>query len=199
MNRFSYIIALLLTISFLGCVERKIVVEDRAIVSIAPLKPIIEGIVGDDYTVKVLVPQGASPETFEPTPKQFIALNESALIFSVGLLDFEKALLERVYEQSKIVNLSTGIVTIAGSCSHTHHGKHCHHGVDPHIWCSPKSLNIMAANAYSAINAKMPKKSYAENYSALTEKITALDQQVKELCEAARLPYLLSTTQPLHT
>ena len=185
---FIYIAA---TAMLFGCKSNKAAEPNVIYVSIAPLKPIIEGIVGDDYTVKVLVPQGASPETFEPTPKQFIALNESALIFSVGLLDFEKALLERVYEQSKIVNLSTGIVTIAGICSHTHHGKHCHHGVDPHIWCSPKSLNIMAANAYSAINAKMPKKSYAENYSALTEKITVLDQQVKELCEAARLPYFI--------
>ena len=108
-------------------------------VSIAPLKPIVEGIVGDDYAIEVLVPAGASPETFEPTAKQFIALNEAKIIFGTGLLDFEKSLLARIHDQSKVVNLSNGIETIAGSCSHTHHGRHCHHGVDPHIWCSPKS------------------------------------------------------------
>ena len=44
-------------------------------VSIAPIKPLITEIVGDDFEVEVLVPAGVSPETFEPTPKQFIALN----------------------------------------------------------------------------------------------------------------------------
>lgn len=185
---FIYIAA---TVMLFGCKSNKSSEQNVIYVSIAPLKPIIEGIVGDDYTVKVLVPQGASPETFEPTPKQFIALNESAMIFSIGLLDFEKALLERVHDQSKIVNLSTGVITIAGSCSHTHHGKHCHHGIDPHIWCSPKSLTIMASNAYSAISSKISKYKYTENYSALTERLTALDQQVTELCNNALLPYFI--------
>ena len=185
---FIYIAA---TVMLFGCKSNKSSEQNVIYVSIAPLKPIIEGIVGDDYTVRVLVPQGASPETFEPTPKQFIALNESAMIFSIGLLDFEKALLERVHDQSKIVNLSTGVVTIAGSCSHTHHGKHCHHGIDPHIWCSPKSLTIMASNAYSVISSKISKYKYTKNYSALTERLTALDQQVTELCNNSLLPYFI--------
>ena len=185
---FIYIAVVAMSVS---CGNSKNDEQDIIYVSIAPLKPIIEGIVGDDFTVRVLVPQGASPETFEPTPKQFIALNESVMIFSIGLLDFEKALLERVYDQSKIVNLSTGVVTIAGSCSHTHHGKHCHHGIDPHVWCSPKSINIMANNAYSAIVANMPDKDYSANYSVLTQKITALDQQVQQLCNNASLPYFI--------
>lgn len=176
---------------FYSCGNSKNNEQNVIYVSIAPLKPIIEGIVGDDYTVKILVPQGASPETFEPTPKQFIALNESVMIFSIGLLDFEKALLEKVYDQSKIVNLSTGVATIAGNCSHTHHGKHCHHGIDPHIWCSPKSINIMASNAYNAIVAQMPDKDYAANYITLNQRITALDQQVKQLCDSAALPYFI--------
>ena len=176
---------------FYSCGNSKNNEQNVIYVSIAPLKPIIQGIVGDDYTIKILVPQGASPETFEPTPKQFIALNESVMIFSIGLLDFEKALLEKVHDQSKIANLSTGVATIAGSCSHTHHGKHCHHGIDPHIWCSPKSINIMASNAYNAIVAQMPDKDYAANYSTLNQRITALDQQVKQLCDSAALPYFI--------
>lgn len=166
-------------------------VENTIYVSIAPLKPIIEGIVGEDYKVEILVPIGASPETFEPTPKQFIALNESKLVFGTGLLDFEKSLLEKIHDQSKVINLSLGIQTIAGSCSHTHHGKHCHHGVDPHIWCSPKSLNIIANNANNAIVAHMPDKDYSANYSILKEKLTALDADIAQLCNGASLPYFI--------
>ena len=165
--------------------------DNTIFVSIAPLKPIVEAIVGDDFSVEVLVPAGASPETFEPTPKQFIALNESIMVLSTGLLDFEKSILQRVHDQSKVINLSQGIATIAGSCSHTHHGKHCHHGVDPHIWCSPKCIDIMAKNMYNALVAMVPDKDYATAYSTLNEQIIELDSVVTKLCNNSSLPYFI--------
>ena len=165
--------------------------DNTIFVSIAPLKPIVEAIVGDDFSVEVLVPAGASPETFEPTPKQFIALNESVMVLSSGLLDFEKSILQRVHDQSKVINLSQGIATIAGSCSHTHHGKHCHHGVDPHIWCSPKCIDIMAKNMYNALVAMVPDKDYSTAYSTLNEQIKELDSVVTKLCNNSSLPYFI--------
>ena len=165
--------------------------DNTIFVSIAPLKPIVEAIVGDDFSVEVLVPAGASPETFEPTPKQFIALNESVMVLSTGLLDFEKSILQRVHDQSKVINLSQGIATIAGSCSHTHHGKHCHHGVDPHIWCSPKCIDIMAKNTYNAIVAMVPDKDFSTAYSTLNEQIKELDSVVTKLCNNSSLPYFI--------
>ncbi|WP_229091765.1 metal ABC transporter solute-binding protein, Zn/Mn family, partial [Alistipes senegalensis] len=56
-------------------------------VSIQPLQSLVDSIVGGDFEVEVLVPAGASPETFEPTPRQFVELNEAQLIFNVGLID----------------------------------------------------------------------------------------------------------------
>ena len=176
-----------------SCVGNKNKSNEKVIyVSIAPIKPIVEAIVGDDFKVEVLVPAGASPESFEPTPKQFIAMNKAQIVLGTGLLDFEQQLLKRIHNQSKIVDLSHGIVTISGSCSHTHHGKHCHHGVDPHIWCSPKSLSIMARNAHNAIVAVMPDSlHYTTAYNALNERITVLDKEVAELANNASLPYFI--------
>ena len=45
------------------------------------------GLLGDDFKIEVLVPPGASPETFKPTPRQFVELNKAQLIFNVGLID----------------------------------------------------------------------------------------------------------------
>ena len=165
--------------------------DNTIFVSIAPLKPIVEAIVGEDYTIEILVPAGASPETFEPTPKQFIALNESIMVFSTGLLDFEMSILQRLHDQSKVINLSQDIATIAGSCSHTHHGKHCHHGVDPHIWCSPKCIDTMAKNAYNAIVAMVPDKDYSAAYNTLNKQIKELDSVVTTLCNNSSLPYFI--------
>ncbi len=182
-----------LCICFTSCIETKKEVEkERIYVSIAPIKPLVEAIVGDDFDIEILVPAGASPETFEPTAKQFVDLNKSNLIFGIGLLDFEQELLKRIHNQNKVINLSHGITTISGSCSHTHHGEHCHHGVDPHIWCSPKSLSIMANNMHNAIVAAMPDSiQYTNRYNALNKQLTSLDSAVEQLCNNSPHPYFI--------
>ena len=183
-----FLIIIIITGSFIGCTERKVVVEDRAIVSIAPLKPLVEAILGDDFEVSVLVPQGASPETFEPTPKQLREVESARFVFGTGLLEFEQELLHRIARNEQIVNLSQGIDVLAGTCSHAHHNhancSHNHaHGIDPHIWCSPKSLCKMADNMYSAIAREMPDSvNYDKNYTTLCIKLLELDEEVAELC-----------------
>jgi zinc transport system substrate-binding protein len=98
--------------------------KEKIFVSIAPLQQLVKGITEDDFDIEVLVPAGASPESFEPTPRQFIALNRAKAVFAVGLIDFERNLLSKIEEQSKVIDLSQGIELIAGSCSHNHHGHH---------------------------------------------------------------------------
>lgn len=162
-------------------------------VTIAPLRPLVEGVVGDDFAVNILVPAGASPESFEPTPRQFIALNRAQAVFAVGLIDFERNLVSRITDQKRVVDLSRGIELIAGSCSHHHNhsaecGHHHHsHGVDPHIWSSPKALKVMAQNVYETIATIYPDSvKYKANYEVLAAQLDSLDMAVGELCAKAR-------------
>lgn len=173
----------ILLCNFVGCGNREIEVENCAVVSIAPLKPLVQEILGDDYEVIVLVPAGASPETFEPTAKQLQKVETARFVFGTGLLAFEQELLNRVARNEQIINLSEGIETISGCCSHSHHHVHAH-GVDPHIWCSPKSLIKMAENAYNAIIDEMDDSTaYTERYNTLNTKLLELDKEVAEMCD----------------
>lgn len=166
--------------------------EATLYVSIPPLKEVVGGIVGDDFRTEVLVPPGASPETYEPTPRQFIGLNRAQLIFNVGLLDFETALLRKIDDRQKIVNLSRGIEPIAGSCSHGDHGGHHTHGVDPHVWTSPRALQRMAANAYEAIHAHYPDSAkYTKNYESLQRRLQELDERTAERIERSGTEYFI--------
>lgn len=166
--------------------------EQTICVSILPLKAIAEAIVGEDYPVAVLVPAGASPETFEPTPKQIIGLNRARLILSVGLLDFEQNLLGKVEHGERIADLSRGIDLIAGSCSHSHAGHRHAHGIDPHIWTSPRELQTMARNAYEAIHALHPDSAkYTANYELLAERLRELDREVADRIRVSGLRYFL--------
>lgn len=161
-------------------------------VSIAPLKAIVEEITGDDFDVQVLVPSGASPESYEPTLRQFEALNNAELIFSVGLIDFEQSLVSRVGDRSKIADLSRGIELIEGECSHHHHGHSHAHGVDPHIWSSPATLKVMAANAYEAIHALYPDSvKYEQAYGNLCRRLDQLDTSIGEICANAGIRYFI--------
>lgn len=222
--------------SLCSCAQPAQPEEEMLYVSILPLKSIVGGIVGDDFDVRVLVPAGASPETFEPTPRQFVDLNRARLIFNVGLIDFETTLLGKIEARDKVVDLSRGIDLIAGSCSHAHgkvaradephaaamseeqqtagtaatpgerqlagshaatpapqaHG-HCHaHGIDPHIWTSPRALQRMAANAYKAIHALWPDSvKYTENHARLQEQLAALDARTAGKIAASGVRYFI--------
>ena len=200
-SRLSSILIIVTALLFFGCADRKFFVENRAIVSIAPLKPLVENILCDDFDVSLIVPQGASPETIEPTPKQLRELESARFVFSTGVLEFEQELLHRIARNEQIINLSQGIELIAGTCSHAHkthpescehgcshehhHISHGHsHGIDPHIWCSPKALGKMAENTYNAISREMPDSTkYEERYTSLCIKLLELDEEVADMCK----------------
>lgn len=162
------------TLLIVGCTTKSDSDKKTIFVTITPMQSIIEEITAGDFDIEVIVPKGASPETFEPTPKQVTSFSDAELIFSTGLIDFEQSLVERIDGDAEVVNLSNGIELIAGSCSH---GNHKHkHGVDPHIWTSPRALRTMVTNAHKAIMAHYPDSvKYTEATGRLLERIDALD------------------------
>jgi zinc transport system substrate-binding protein len=171
------------TLLLVGCNNAKPPKADM-VVSIEPLKYIVESIVGDDFTIEVLVPSGTSPETYEPTPRQMSEISDAKMIFSTGLIDFECNLLGKIAVPERVINLSEGIVLIKGECSHCGHDHspaHGHaHGTDPHIWTSPDELRIMARNAHDAIMQQYPDSAkYHIAYQQLDHKIEALSEHCR--------------------
>ena len=201
---FIYCIALLGVI-LAGCAEEPGTPKETCYVSILPIRYIVQEIVGPDLNIEVLVPPGASPETFEPTPKQFVKLQQAPLIFNVGLIDFETTLLAKIQNPAKIVDLSRGIQLIEGTCAHgkskgrsdkgMDRPEHDHghdHGVDPHVWTSPKALKIMAKNAFTAIREQYPDSvRYRDNFEHLIQKIDELDARTRQKIELSGVKYFI--------
>lgn len=124
----------------------------RVTASIFPLADIVRQVGGQDVSVGVLLPPGASPHTFEPTPAQVREIASSGLVFLVGAgLDpwAERLLAAGEGPATRVARLAAGL-ELAGSgcdhgCAHDHHHGH-HHGHDPqraapegnpHIWLDP--------------------------------------------------------------
>ena len=182
----NWILATLLIFASLlsGCNTTSTEADKKTIyVTIAPLRAIVEEVTAGDYNVEILVPKGASPETFEPTMKDLMALNDAEQIFSVGLINFEQSLVSSVKESDRIVNLSEGIELLAGSCSHCNHA-HAH-GIDPHIWTSPRALKRMVENIGVAMQRVAPDSiKYRNNADKLLHKLNNLDSLCNSEIEA---------------
>lgn len=119
-------------------------------VSIEPVRYVVEQIAGTHFTAETLMPVGASPETYEPTPGQMMTLDDSEALFRVGTLGFEQSKLPRLL--SAIPHLPTFDLGRNVTPLFDHH--HQHDGqtsIDPHVWMSPENLNSMAAVACRAL------------------------------------------------
>lgn len=150
MMKLSHITLLLLcsALSFSACTHRQKSNERPILtVSIEPLRYVVEAIAGDRYKVQTIMPQGASPETYEPTPRQMMELTESRAVFRTGPLGFEQTKLPQMVQGvngASLVDLGQGITPIE---DHDHdHGTG--ESIDPHLWMSPANLKAMAQNAY---------------------------------------------------
>ncbi|MBE0558490.1 MAG: zinc ABC transporter substrate-binding protein, partial [Proteobacteria bacterium] len=126
--------------------------EIRISVSILPQAYFVERVAGMRARVQVMIPKGASPETYEPTPQQLVALSDSQLYVKVGSpgFPFEEKYLKTALGQNRrirVVSMSEGMA---------------YREEDLHIWTSPAAVRIAAQNIERALTAFDP--AYGDEY-----------------------------------
>ena len=123
--------------------------------SIPPQKWLVENLAGDLVETEVLLPPGASPATYEPTPKQMAALDRSQLYLQIGA-PFEHSLIGKIgslMPELRIVDCRAGVELEPMDSSSHHHGPGA---MDPHIWLDPERMKIIARNTATALNDLLP-------------------------------------------
>ena len=155
-------------------------------VSIMPQKYCVERIADTLVRVEVLVPPGSSPETYEPTASQLRSVSSALVLFSLGLLDFEKSLVRSIERQNPnllVINLSKGLSLLEGMCHGHHHGhNHSHsHGFDPHVWSSPTEVKHMVRAIEKVLSEKLPDHSeiFAKNAEVFIKDLESLDSYIQ--------------------
>lgn len=182
MNRLIAIFGVLAFLVSCGPAQKE--QQDLITVSILPQKYFVERIAGDRFEIHVLTPPGASPETYEPTPRQMKTLANSFLYFANGYLMFEDHLAEKLGKDlaMKTIDLSRGIDLIAGDI--VDHGDHVHlYGIDPHYWLSPAEVRVQAINILDALVDADPenKDEYQANFDSFINDVRLLDGHISEL------------------
>lgn len=132
-----------------------IAAAQKVFVSIPPQAFLVEWLAGDLVQVDVLLPPGASPATYEPTPKQMAALDNAQLYLQIGS-PFEGPILEKVAElmpELHIVDCRAGVeLEPMGGGGHDHGAGL----LDPHIWLDPQRMKIIASTTAEALEALLP-------------------------------------------
>lgn len=164
-------------------------------VTLEPLRYFTEAIAGDQYQVVSMVPKGSSPETYDPTPQQLVALNKSQAYFRIGHIGFEQTWMDRLASNSpqlKFFDTSEGIDLIR-TAGHQH-GDHYHAGgVEPHVWNSANNAIILAENIYQALCEldASHQSYYKERLDSLKQAIQQTDQTIRELLQKADQTFLI--------
>ncbi len=145
-------------------------------VSVPPHAWLVEAIGGDRVAVEVLIPPGASPETYEPSPRQMIALADADLYVAVGhpAFGFERRHLEtvrRTHPDLPVVAIADVLdLGVEGGIRR----------VDPHLWLSPSATRVAASTIAATLTRLDPQgaESYGRGLAATLTEIDRVDQEV---------------------
>lgn len=144
-------------------------------VSIAPQKFLVERIGGETVEVEVIVPNGSSPHSYEPTLRQIISAKNGKAWFRIGE-SFELRLANALKNRLIIVDQREGVDLIPLCCS-CHGDKDAH---DPHIWLSPSLLKIQATQIAKTLTQINPDSAslYERNLELLFTDLDAVSQEI---------------------
>ena len=178
-------------------------------VSIVPQTYFIEKIAGDTLNVNVMVGPGANPATYEPKPKQMIALEKSDAYFAIGV-PFEATWLVKFRAANpklSIIDTAEGITKLMLEKHHHEDEKHTTHKheehkdhheegaiPDPHIWLDPLHVKTISTNITKTLSTLYPqnKALYEANLDAFSKELDALHVNIQnKLASLAKKKFMV--------
>ncbi len=190
---YSLIVTIVVSIILAGLVVSCSDVEEETgkigvIVTIVPQAEFVSKVGGDNVDVTVMVPPGANPHMYEPTPSKMISVSKADLYAKVGSgIEFELIWMDKIIQQNEemlVVDCSQGIelVEMTGEHEHEEGDYNQLEGMDPHIWMSPPNSMRMVENICDGLANVDPdnKNLYEENRDNYLQKLTELDQEIRE-------------------
>ena len=151
----------------------------KVIASIAPLADFVKQVGGPYVEVHLLLPPGASPHIYEPTPKVISDISDSRLFVKVGAgLEFWA---DKIIQTSGNKNLL--VVTASSGMPLLHEiDSHFTEEADPHIWLDPILARDIVTKIEKALITVDPQHAefYRANSSTYREELSRLDREISE-------------------
>ncbi len=193
MKRWMWIAAVLVVLTMVsGCAGRPAARGDKlAVVATTTIVgDVVAQVGGDAIDLTVLLPVGADPHVFDPSPQDMAQVADADVIFAngAGLEAFLERLLENAGGNAELIHVSEGIAFIEAE----HHeddehedehaaDDHHHEGIDPHTWTDPNNVLRWVDNIESALIRYDPAHAaaYKANADAYRAQLRELDAWVR--------------------
>ena len=189
MRMMPLLVLLLLLLSVLllsGCVsQREATGQIKVATTIVPLGEFVHVVGGTRVSVTVLVPPGADPHTFEPSPSQIREVADADIYAEngAGLESWMDNIL-LVNPHMLVVDTSKGVSLVAGTGETADRGR----AMDNHIWLSPRNAMIQVRNICDGLTRVDPagKDYYSNNRDNYIVKLKELDAYLNSTFAATK-------------
>lgn len=163
----------------------------KVITTAYPVYEFVRQVGGDKIEAVMLIPPGAEPHDWEPTPKQLAQIRSAKLFLyhGAGLEPSEKLLAKDVIGDTAAVEVSKGISPLSSKHDDEDDGNHDknneqhHHdsGTDPHMWLDPVLAQQEVNNIAEALSQVDPQNAayYRQNAAGYNAELSKLDEEYK--------------------
>ena len=184
-RRFACFLLLLIILSACGGAPQN-AEESNVIASTTFLADITQNIAGDRLVVQSLLPVGADPHSYQPTPQDLVKINHSKLLVINGLEyeHFLKPLLENAGGERSVITASDGLEPRTME-DEENAGQMAS---DPHMWLDPSRVITYVENIRAGLAEYDPEgaETYQTNADEYTRKLMYLDEWIKD--QVAQIP-----------
>ncbi|MBX9738356.1 MAG: zinc ABC transporter substrate-binding protein [Phycisphaerales bacterium] len=176
----------------------------RVVVSIPPLKGLIEPLLPAGTVVEMLVPPGVSEHGYEIPPAKLSALAKADLVVYIGMgmePQVEKSLAKSPRASQRVIKFESvpGVVATnkpkptAGDHDHSGHthdaAGNCVHEIDPHVWLDP----LMALSLVDEVALQLAER----RISAATPSLSTTEVRAAAMSEIERDPAVVNMRKQL--
>ena len=187
-NKYILIFALLMAVTILsGCVSQDESSSGtlfgnasgnashriKVATTIPPLGDFVKAVGGEKVEVTVVVPPGAEPHTFEPTPSLMMNVAKANLYVMNGAgLEFWMDKLLEANKRMVVVDSSQGVALLQERKGE----------IDPHVWISLRNAAFQVNNICSGLITVDPanKDYYIKNRDDYLQKLQSLDEELNQ-------------------
>ena len=133
------------------------------------LADITRNVVGDRFSVGPLLPVGADPHSYQPTPQDSAKISKAKVVVANGAEyeGFLEPLLENADGERPLIEASAGLRLRTDA----------EQGTDPHLWLDPNNVIVYVENIRDGLEQFDPDgvETYQSNASSYIEQLQELD------------------------
>ena len=149
---------------------------------------VVRQVGGEFIDVKILLPEGSDPHSFDPSPRDIAMVADADIVFAngAGLETFIVHLLESAEAEDRVVEVSEGIILLTHPKAEGQ--EQAQNTGDPHTWVDPNNVIIWVQNIELALSEMDPpnKTAYATNAAFYTSQLVEIDAWIR--AEIAKIP-----------